>query len=144
MKTSEFEQIVESLGYEFNGYRVTHPKYGCIVDISREETYRIDSDWRGTGELSDKEKKELFCHVYEYTATPIEERTEEILYYVQFVDDSTGFLNISSQSGRKTVDNKTENNGWLTQFTEDEINKINPKYMEFAIPVDDYNPLDDI
>ncbi|EAW7204193.1 DUF1642 domain-containing protein [Listeria monocytogenes] len=63
---------------------------------------------------------------------------KEPLYYVQFVNNNEGYLNMSS-SGRLVVSDKDEWSGYKTKFTEKEIKAMNKggAYWQFAVPVED-------
>ncbi|EAE7283372.1 DUF1642 domain-containing protein [Listeria monocytogenes] len=63
---------------------------------------------------------------------------KEPLYYVQFVNNNEGYLNMSS-SGRLVVFDKDECTGYKTKFTEKEIKAMDKggAYWQFAVPVED-------
>lgn len=63
---------------------------------------------------------------------------KEPLYYVQFVNNNEGYLNMSS-SGRLVVSDKDECAGYKTKFTEKEIKAMNKggAYWQFAVLVEE-------
>ncbi|OFF73244.1 hypothetical protein BJM29_12240 [Listeria monocytogenes] len=66
----------------------------------------------------------------------IEKYTKEPLYYVQFVDNNKGYLNVRSD-GSKSLNNSVQNDIFKTQFTEAEIKEMDERYWQFAVLVDE-------
>lgn len=57
------------------------------------------------------------------------------LYYVQILNSHRGFLNAGETF--YSMGTKDESGLLRTKFTLEEIEKINPKLLEFAVPVED-------
>lgn len=60
-------------------------------------------------------------------------------YYVKLLDRDGGYLNYQHFLKECFVDNKNEDgdDGYQTRFTMDEIEDIDPRYKQFAVPVED-------
>lgn len=60
-------------------------------------------------------------------------------YYVKLLDRDEGYLNYQHFLKEFFVDNKNEDgdDGYQTRFTMDEIEDIDPRYKQFAVPVED-------
>lgn len=69
---------------------------------------------------------------YGYEAEP------EQLYYVILVkDDPNTYLNVDTDDGEIMIADNSNDGGWKTQFTMDQIAKINPLLKPFAVPVEE-------
>lgn len=59
-------------------------------------------------------------------------------YYVKLIrNDDDGYLNKGKLNTFVTLGNCRTSHYYQTKFTEDEIKAIDPKYMAFAVPVED-------
>ncbi|EAG9454783.1 DUF1642 domain-containing protein [Listeria monocytogenes] len=61
---------------------------------------------------------------------------KEPLYYVKFVVDADGYLNVRSPSCLVVSDND-ERSGYKTKFTEAEIKEMDERYWQFAVLVEE-------
>jgi len=58
-------------------------------------------------------------------------------YYVHLIDEWQGYLNYDYANNLYETAGKGEVDGVQTQFTEQEIKSIDPRYITFAVEVDD-------
>ncbi|ENM8309939.1 DUF1642 domain-containing protein [Listeria monocytogenes] len=61
---------------------------------------------------------------------------KEPLYWVQLIDQTTGYLNVRND-GRRSMSNSVQNDIFKTQFTEAKIKEMDERYWQFAVPVRD-------
>lgn len=84
MKTSEFKNELEKMGYTFEDSCVTNKDNLTVAWISALYMYRIDSKY--AYDISPK----LFNLITKYAATPIAEREDEKLFNVQIIKGNWG------------------------------------------------------
>lgn len=111
--------------------------------------YKI-SELNSDRELEENDIQEAFAdfvnvHGYENQWKIIDalrygyEPEPEQLYYVWFIrSDNYSFLNLSDSDGLEIADNE-EDEYIKTRFTMNEIIVIDPRYKEFAVPVEEVN-----
>ncbi|EAD5543113.1 DUF1642 domain-containing protein [Listeria monocytogenes] len=61
---------------------------------------------------------------------------KEPLYYVRFINNCSGYLNVRND-GRRSLSDSVQNDIFKTQFTEAEIKAMDERYWQFAVPVED-------
>ncbi|EAG4521026.1 DUF1642 domain-containing protein [Listeria monocytogenes] len=61
---------------------------------------------------------------------------QEPLYYVRFINNCSGYLNVRND-GRRSLSDSVQNDIFKTQFTEAEIKAMDERYWQFAVPVED-------
>ncbi|EIV1156459.1 DUF1642 domain-containing protein [Listeria monocytogenes] len=61
---------------------------------------------------------------------------KEPLYYVRFINNCSGYLNVRND-GRRSLSDSVQNDIFKTQFTEAEIKEMDERYWQFAVPVRD-------
>ena len=129
MKTKEFINEVEALGYEvsYNWGTIYINRAGfTILDLGYLEEWDIDVDYPGFDEMRWDDKKELMTIVSEYMLTDPKDREEEKRYYLRlaanlsFYMDET-YLNYNPIKAKYFVSNKFEKDSSTAIFTESEI-----------------------
>lgn len=73
----------------------------------------------------------LYMILAALASTPPEERAEEKKYYIHVFEGNKGYLNIDD--GKVRFDNKNEEHGFKTKFTDKEIEQLKQRY---DIPID--------
>ena len=76
-------------------------------------------------------QEKLFNFLVEYASTPPDEREEPQKFYMKFKiepKDSCRYLNYSELFNSIELNNKTNLNGFQTQFTQKEIDEIREKF----------------
>lgn len=98
------------------------------VKISTTEKYVIDSDYMLFKSLSDEKREKLGKIMFELAATPIEEREDEQLYYVLFMNNDFKFdtsynlfLNYNLNTNKLGKNTKANVDVHQTKFTMGEI-----------------------
>ncbi|EAG2634065.1 DUF1642 domain-containing protein [Listeria monocytogenes] len=61
---------------------------------------------------------------------------KEPLYYVRFINNCSGYLNVRND-GRRSLSDSVQNDIFKTQFTEAKIKEMDERYWQFAVPVRD-------
>lgn len=145
MKTNEFIEKVEELGYdiEIDWPTIFIKCDGCILArVDKARAYTINT--KAAFEV--KNAEELFDLCVEYARTPIEEREEEKKYYLRMSDGfyivCDKYLNFNKSAKHYVLHSKHQNDSYKTQFTQKEIDEIKEKFntdlSEFEqIPVDE-------
>ncbi|EOI9112064.1 DUF1642 domain-containing protein [Listeria monocytogenes] len=124
---------------DFNALMEKLEREGCKWSIGHKPTEGTYC-WRryGTEMVVYVKNKDLTIgHIGDVQgALLIEKYTKEPLYYVQFVDNNKGYLNVRSD-GSKSLNNSVQNDIFKTQFTEAEIKEMDERYWQFAVLVDE-------
>lgn len=84
MKTSEFKDELEKLGYTFEDSRIKNEQNLTVAWISTSDVNTIDSNY------DCKVSPKLFNLITKYAATPIAEREDEKLFNVQIIKGNWG------------------------------------------------------
>lgn len=132
MKTSEFVEGIEGLGYKadidvFYIYIMDeHGEY--VASISTRYMYVLDTNNEYNTFYSDEEVFEL---MYEYVKTPIKEREADKLFIVRVPNTETWYYYINERRGKgvqlgrwREEDDVMEREGY--HFTEDEVSELLP------------------
>ncbi len=90
-------------------------------------------------------QEKLYNLIDEYARTPIEDREEQQKFYLKFIIESSKschYLNYRESFNSIELNNKTDLDGYKTQFTQKEIDELKKKLgVTFSdleqIPVDD-------
>ncbi|EJB4749251.1 DUF1642 domain-containing protein [Listeria monocytogenes] len=61
---------------------------------------------------------------------------KEPLYYVRFINNCSGYLNVRND-GRRSLSDSVQNDIFKTQFTEAEIKEMDERYWQFAVLVEE-------
>lgn len=138
MKVDEFIKKVEDLGYTVKEYEYCY----CIRvdDMNGNKNYgfayvgKVKSNNMEICPVSENGDVELFNIMVEYASTPINERGEEVKYYLRQRPTllSNGILNYSLKSERWFYDCETQTRNIVTEFTEKEIEELGYKLNDFA------------
>ena len=127
MKTKEFIEKVEKLGFEVRGSGSSIIVSANILDapiitVRTDELYQIDSR-RNHSRIDKKDLDYLFNYTVEYARTPLEEREEEkkYRYRLRGVKEGSGYLNYSTDYLTYHFTNLLEVSGVTTKFTDSEV-----------------------
>lgn len=137
MKTNEFIEKVKDLGY---GRLIKESeiiilcKGWAICYVSKDKMYSVNPIARILDENDTELLRKLFELAFEYASTPINEREEEVKYYLRqrpilYLDS---VLNYGLRSERWFYSCKTQSSHTVTEFTEKEIEKLGYKLSDFA------------
>lgn len=66
----------------------------------------------------------LYMILAALASTPLAERVEEKKYYVKVYDGVFGYLKINYFTGKMSISDKYESNGYKTKFTDKEIEQL--------------------
>ena len=135
MKYSEFEREVEKLGltHSTRCAEIVVKVHGrTVMGVSTNLEYIVDSEWDDFQSLHKKTQGELFDLAYQLAKTPLAEREEEKLYWLQKIPvpllDKEGEKKwlwkytgtaLSNVFGADTI--RVDNKPYQTIFTESEI-----------------------
>ena len=103
--------------------------------------YKFNILYDSFQELSESNRKRLFNLLVEYASTPSDEREEPQKFYMKFKiepKDSCRYLNYSKLFNSIVLNNKTNLNGFQTQFTQKEIDNIKKK---FGVTLSDFEQI---
>ncbi|RQW65828.1 hypothetical protein DUK53_14535 [Listeria sp. SHR_NRA_18] len=131
MKTSEFKQAVEELGYSIGFGGASEPCFsinnrkGTLAFVEVYKVVGIDTTFGRFEQLSDAEKQSLGALLFEYAATPLDEREPERKWYLRdpvISDESFNYLKINRKTGTRTYGEKYDyGDNWQTSYTRAEI-----------------------
>ncbi|MCP7134517.1 DUF1642 domain-containing protein [Listeria monocytogenes] len=82
--------------------------------------------------ISSADNQELFARAW-LDGYEVE---KEPLYYVRFINNCSGYLNVRND-GRRSLSDSVQNDIFKTQFTEAEIKEMDERYWQFVVPVRD-------
>lgn len=112
-----------------------------LAYIYTEVMYKFNILYDSFQELSESNRKRLFNLLVEYASTPSDEREEPQKFYMKFKiepKDSCRYLNYSELFNSIELNNKTNLNGFQTQFTQKEIDNIKKK---FGVTLSDFEQI---
>lgn len=112
-----------------------------LAYIYTEVMYKFNILYDSFQELSEPDRKRLFNLLVEYASTPSDEREEPQKFYMEFKiepKDSCRYLNYSELFNSIELNNKTNLNGFQTQFTQKEIDNIKKK---FGVTLSDFEQI---
>lgn len=113
---------------------------GTVGIISKEIPYQLDTYRSAFDGLKENEQFLIANTLRKLMMTKLDQREEEQLYYVQFVEgDDESFLLRYLKNGELVISNFIYGDDYKIKFTKAEIMAINPNYMLFAVPVEDNN-----
>ncbi|RQW65349.1 hypothetical protein DUK53_16810 [Listeria sp. SHR_NRA_18] len=126
MKTVEFKQKVEALGYSIGVTGASEPCFcinnrrGTLAFVEVNKVVGIDTTFGRFEQLSDAEKQSLAELLFEYAATPLDEREEPKKWRIKC--PITGlYLNKDRDRDKYTWSSSREVLSYQTQFTRAEI-----------------------
>ena len=132
MKTKDFIEKVEALGYEVSydwGTLYIKRNGFTILDLDDAENWDIDTDYPGFEGMGWNDKKELMTIVSEYMLTDPIDRKEEKRHWLKFnapplLKDliPSGYVNIYRNSNEVSLSSDKKDTGYFKViFTESEI-----------------------
>lgn len=148
MKTKEFIEKVEKMGFDIAYYKNPYSNEKSIFDYDLITIYLDDQDlvkiWTSCqyaiSTISDGHScyitgydvQELYKLCFEYTSTPVEDREEEKKYYLihryfRIAGGGSGFFTIDNDSGLSFLKYKTNLDHYSQKFTEKEIEELKEK-----------------
>ncbi|WP_430534430.1 hypothetical protein [Listeria rocourtiae] len=125
MKTSEFKQKVEELGYPIShdneSATLRIKSHGeLIVTVNIKRIMCLSTRFGFANTLNDSDMLELAELLFEYASTPLDEREEERKWYIKC--PITGqFLNINENGKIMWNNYKYDSAGWQSEYTRAEI-----------------------
>lgn len=90
-------------------------------------------------------KDEVVKLIFEYALTPLDEREDELRFYVRMVPEDSNndwnvYLNLDKEESCIFVDNNDGDSSVQTIFTESEYNKLQQKYFDWLPKFDKNDP----
>ena len=118
MKTKEFIEKVNKLGYKAKQSQMGTSVYNemscyTMAMVSEDSENRVNIFYASDG---------LFDLIVAYAKTPVEERKPAKKHYIHVFEGNKGYLNIDD--GKVRFDNKNEEHGFKTKFTDKEIEQL--------------------
>lgn len=150
LTTKKFIKEVKAMGLVAiagDGYILVKNSEGCnVAYIKTKLMYTFDTVNDSFQKLSELDRKRLFNLLVEYASTPINERKEPLKFYLKFKIESPNlrhYLNYDDYYNSISLNTRNNLNGYQTQFTQKEIDKIKEKFgvtlSDFEqLPVDEY------
>lgn len=148
MKTKEFIEKVEKMGFDIAYYKNPYSNEKSIFDYDLITIYLDDQDlvkiWTSCqyaiSTISDGHScyitgydvKELYKLCFEYANTPVKDREEEKKFYLKhryfrIAGGGSGFFTIENASGLSFLKYKTNLDHYSQKFTEKEIEELKEK-----------------
>ncbi|WAO22069.2 hypothetical protein [Paenilisteria newyorkensis] len=131
MKTVEFKQKVEELGYKIMTINIDETQFRIynndvlIVVVNKNKFMGFDTAFEEFGEVGEHRQLELGSLIFEYAATPLDEREPERKWYLRdpvISDESFNYLKINRKTGTRTYGEKYDyGDNWQTSYTRAEI-----------------------
>lgn len=135
MKTENFIKEVNKLGFSVETSPRTLSIYynnEIVVRVSKCKIFCADTTYASFYDLPKELREKLYNLVDEYTRTPIDERNEQIKYYLRFTaladNGCYNYLNHNLQNDLLRLGDFFESRGYKTQFTRTEIDEIKEKF----------------
>ena len=138
MKYSEAKEQIKALSSKYDVdmswglFEVVYNGKTCVICVNgsyEQGLYVIDINKFSGMPFSNK----LYMIMSELAMTPIDERVEEKKHYVKVYDYVLGYLKINYFTGKMSVADKHEGNGYKTKFTDKDIKELKQR---FDIPLD--------
>lgn len=129
MKYSEAKEQIKALSSKYDIdmswglFEVVYNGKTCVICVNGSYEYGlyvIDINKFPGMPFSNK----LYMIMSELAMTPLAERVEEKKYYVKVYDDVFGYLKINYFTGKMSVSDKYEGNGYKTKFNDKEIEQL--------------------
>lgn len=144
MKRSELKDKVLELGFyivfDEDFSRIENGSGDTIMTIDEENTMLLDSDWSSFTEIDKLSRFLLFDLACEYAKTPIDQRKDTKIYYVQFFKtpkDDDGYLRYDEAIKKLSVGDKEETVSNQTKFTYEEVMALDKDYLPFIVLAND-------
>ncbi|WP_455387145.1 hypothetical protein [Lactiplantibacillus pentosus] len=129
MKYSEAEKRIKALSskYDINmvdgDFDVAYNGKLHVIYVNGSYEYRLYVGYVKTFKTVPFRNK-LYMIMAELAMTPLDERVDEKKYYVKIYDSGIGYLNINNFTGKMSVNNISEGNGYKTKFTNKDIEEL--------------------
>jgi len=129
MKYSEAKEQIKALSSKYDidmswgNFDVVYNGKTCVICVNGSYEYGLyvtDINKFLGMPFSNK----LYMIMAELAMTPLDERVEEKKYYVKVYDDVLGYLKINYFTGKMSLADKYEGNGYKTKFNDKEIEQL--------------------
>ncbi|MBU7562653.1 hypothetical protein KGP45_00650 [Pediococcus ethanolidurans] len=131
MKYSEAKKAIEALSskysvttYEGVDYFNVNYKSLEVAYVSTEKPYYVNVIWHENRFKQLPFSNKLYMILAELAMTPLDERAEGKKHYVKVYDDVLGYLKINNFTGKMSIADKSEGNGYKTKFTDKNIEEL--------------------
>lgn len=139
MKTSEFIKKVEDLGLIVEPERSMMSDESAILDcmhiyrhsdsfpvtsVGIDKTYEIDTLKSNFEGCSEADRANLWKLLIDYAGTPIEQRKDELKFYVRILTGNNGWLNWNDETGELGTNTRYDHEQWHADFTEKQYNQF--------------------
>ena len=134
MRTKEFIEKVEALGYGVDNYlahlSVSDSDGHDFATVSKKHRFAMDTDtFHFATHVNDEDAEKIATLLFEYSATPLAEREEEKRYRLRIVanlgfKDDQRFLNLNIKREDYFICSARQSEWVKTIFTESEISQM--------------------
>jgi len=130
MKYSEAEKAIESLSSKYSAYKDKYTNYFNVYYKNVEVAYVRTNERYSVTVWFEKYfpklpfSNKLYMILAEISMTPLDERVEEKKYYVNVYDSALGYLNINTFTGKMSMNDISEGDGYKTKFTDKAIEQL--------------------
>ena len=136
MKTKEFIEKVEALGYEVGvgsfetDMNISDSDGHELAIVSKKHRFAMDTDmFDFVAYVNDDDAEKIATLLFEYSATPPSEREEEKRYYLRLatkidVYEDRRYLNMDIPNEKYTLSENKDDAYYKASFTESEISQM--------------------
>lgn len=131
MKTSEFLQKVQDLGYLVKHYEfyiyINNYNSELVAVVATHEYAHMSVNYEGYELLDNDDREDLFNLIVEYATTPVQDRKDERKYFLMLpspMDKDIGYLNYDKELNQYIFADNDQDKTYQTQFTREEINSF--------------------
>ena len=135
MKTKEFIEKVEELGFEVKTYETTYVIFNNgaqVASIDNLIPMQLSNYHREYDKLNNFDKEKLFDLLVEYARTPIDERGDKKRYCLQKKNleffETYRYLTIDIENNTFSLDVCAESANTTFKFTQKEIDEIKERF----------------
>lgn len=127
MKYSEAEKQIKALSskYNFNmsdGDFIVNYKNMLVAWVKNNKRYLLYNNENCFKKIPFSNK--LYMILAELAITQLDERVEAKKYYVKVYDSALGYLNINTFTGKMSINDVSEYDGYKTKFTDKAIEQL--------------------
>lgn len=127
MKYSEAEKQIKALSSKYDikiagGDFVVNYKSMLAAWVKGNKRYLFYNDENHFKKIPFSNK--LYMILAEIAITKLDERVEVKKYYVKVYDSALGYLNINTFTGKMSMNDVSEGDGYKTKFTDKEIEQL--------------------
>lgn len=130
MKYIEAKKTIEALSSKYSAYKDEYTNFfnvnyknAEVAYVRSDERYSFDF-WSENNFQKLPFSNKLYMILSELAMTPLDKRVEVKKYYVKVYDSGIGYLNINYFTGKMSVDDVSEGNGYKTKFTNKDIDGL--------------------